>query len=219
MYKLYNVKTWGSLAIHCLLEEMEAPYTNIWMTPEQVRAPEFRAISPLGMIPALGLSDGRTLYESAAIVAFLVAAHPDKHMSPTLGDPDYGEFLSLLVFMGTEIYGTGNVAYYAPDYVHGEAERENLRARVHQQVDSYWSMIEKRLAAAGPWLMGREYSALDLYVFMLSLWGSPSEQALHDKYPAVARLAAAVRARPKLKAVLESHGVLKPGGYAASGPA
>ena len=54
MYKLYNVKAWGSLAIHCLLEEMEVPYTNIWMTPEQVRAPEFREFSPLGMIPALG---------------------------------------------------------------------------------------------------------------------------------------------------------------------
>ena len=49
MYKLYNVKAWGSLGIHCLLEEMDVPYTNIWMTAEQVRAPEFRAISPLGI--------------------------------------------------------------------------------------------------------------------------------------------------------------------------
>jgi hypothetical protein len=39
MYKLYNVKAWGSISIHCLLEEMEVPYTNIWMTPDQVRAP------------------------------------------------------------------------------------------------------------------------------------------------------------------------------------
>lgn len=46
MYKLYNVKAWGSLAIHCILEEMEVPYTNIWMTAEQVRAPEFRQTSP-----------------------------------------------------------------------------------------------------------------------------------------------------------------------------
>ena len=208
MYKLYNVKTWGSLAIHCLLEEMEAPYTNIWMTPEQVRAPEFRAISPLGMIPALGLADGRTLYESAAIVAFLVAAHPDRHMSPELGSPDYGEFLSLLVFMGTEIYGFGNFAYFAPDYVKSEAEREGLKAKIRQQVDGFWTMIEKRLSGSGPWLMGRNFSALDLYAFMLSIWGSPTEQALHDKFPAVAKLAAAVRARPKLKAVLESHGAL-----------
>ena len=213
MYKLYNVKTWGSLAIHCLLEEMGAPYTNIWMTPEQVRAPDFRAVSPLGMIPALGLADGRTLYESAAIVAFLVAAHPEKHMSPALGSPDYGEFLSLLLFMSTEIYGTGNFAYYAGDYVKSEAEREGLKAGVRQQVDAYWLLLEKRLAASGPWLMGRAFSAIDLYAFMLSLWASPSEQALLDRCPAVAKLAAAVRARPKLKAVLESHGVLTPGGY------
>ena len=51
MYKLYNVKAWGSLAIHCMLEEMELPYINIWMSPEQVRAPEFRAVSPLGIPP------------------------------------------------------------------------------------------------------------------------------------------------------------------------
>ena len=38
MYKLYNVKAWGSLCVHFLLEEMQVPYTNIWMTPEQVDA-------------------------------------------------------------------------------------------------------------------------------------------------------------------------------------
>ena len=36
MYKLYNVKAWGSMCAHFLLEEMDVPYTNIWMTPEQV---------------------------------------------------------------------------------------------------------------------------------------------------------------------------------------
>ena len=36
MYKLYNVKAWGSMGVHFLLEEMDVPYTNIWMTPEQV---------------------------------------------------------------------------------------------------------------------------------------------------------------------------------------
>lgn len=215
MYKLYNVKTWGSLAIHCLLEEMEAPYTNIWMTAEQVRAPEFRAINPLGMIPALGLADGRTVYESGAIVSFLVAAHPDKHMSPELGSPDYGEFMSLLHFMSTEIYATGNFAYFAADFAREEREQQAIKAKVHQIVEGHWMILEKRLAGAGPWLMGRDFSALDLYAFMLTLWASPSEQALLDKYPAVAKLATAVRARPKLKAVLESHGVMKAGGYPA----
>ncbi|MCA3560273.1 MAG: glutathione S-transferase family protein [Aestuariivirga sp.] len=216
MYKLYNVKTWGSLAIHCLLEEMEAPYTNIWMTPEQVRAPAFRAVSPLGMVPALGLADGRTLYESAAIVAFLVAAHPEKRMSPPIGSPDYGEFLSLLVFMSAEIYGAGNFAMDAAGLVQSETEQRRLKTMLLQRVDSYWAILEKRLASSGPWIMGSDFSALDLYAFMLSVWGAPTEEALHAKYPPVAELANAVRARPKLKAALEAHGVLKPGGYVAS---
>lgn len=209
MYKLYNVKAWGSLAIHCMLEEMELPYTNIWMSPEQVRAPEFRAISPLGMIPALGLSDGRSLYESAAIVSFLVAAHPEKQMSPVLGSPAYGDFMSLLHFMSTEIYGLENIAFMAEFYAPGH--EESLRRKVWEQSDTHWLVLEKRLAASGPWLMGRDYSALDLYLFMLSVWAKPSELAFHGKFPALAKLTAGVRARPKLKAVLEAHGVLKPG--------
>ena len=44
MYKLYNVKAWGSMSVHFLLEEMDVPYTNIWMTPEQVAAPEYREL-------------------------------------------------------------------------------------------------------------------------------------------------------------------------------
>ena len=215
MYKLYNVKCWGSLAIHCLLEEMEVPYTNIWMTPEQVRESGFRAISPLGEIPALGLADGRTLFESGAIVSFLIAAHPEKHLSPALGSDDYGEFMSLLFFMSIEIYGLGSFAYSGVSLALDEAARDSLQAKVEERVEGYWHLLEKRLVSAGPWLMGRDFSAIDIYGFMLTLWASPSEEALHGKFPALAKLATAVRARPKLKAVLESHGVLKPGGYGA----
>jgi glutathione S-transferase len=213
MYKLYNVKAWGSLCVHCLLEEMEVPYTNIWMTPEQVRASEFRAISPLGLIPVIGLPDGRSLIESAAIVSFLVAAHPEKRMSPALGSPDYGEFLSLLHFMSTELYPTNNLAFGNSGYAEADAGEAFLTARARERADGYWRIIEKRLSSSGPWLMGREFSALDPYAFMLSIWGRPSEQALHGKFPAIAKLATALRARPKLKAVLDAHGVMAVGGY------
>ena len=213
MYKLYNVKAWGSISIHCLLEEMEVPYTNIWMTPEQVRAPEFREFSPLGTIPVLGLVDARSLYESAAIVSFLIAAHPDRNMSPTLGSPAYGKFMSLLHMMSTELYTTNNMAFGGSVYAQTAAHEAYIAGKATELADNYWRLLEKRLTDSGPWLMGRTFSALDLYAFMLSIWGRPSEQALHERFPAIAKLATAVRKRPKLKAVLESHGVLQPGGY------
>ena len=213
MYKLYNVKAWGSLAVHCLLEEMEVPYTNIWMNPDQVREPDFRTISPLGVIPVLGLPDGRALFESAAIVTFLLAAHAGKRMSPELGSGDYGEFMSVLHFMSTEIYPTTSLSYPGNYFADTPEQDTACIAKAVAKADGYWAVLEQRLADVGPWLMGETYSALDPYCFMLTLWGKPSEEAFRERFPNVARLATQVRDRPKLKAVLQSHGVLDVGGY------
>jgi glutathione S-transferase len=213
MYKLYNVKTWGSLAIHLLLEELGVPYTNIWMTAEQVKDPEYRAINPLGMVPALGLADGRSLYESAAIVSFLVAAHPDGGMAPVIGSDAYGEFMSVLHLMSTELYQTNNLAAPGSGYALTPEQDAHIVAAARERTDGYWRILEERLKAQGPWLMGEEFSALDLYCFMLTLWGRPTEKALQQRFPAIARLATGVRARPKLMAALDSHGVVELGGY------
>ena len=213
MYKLYNVKTWGSLAVHLLLEELEVPYTNIWMTAEQVKAREFRELSPLGYIPALGLKDGSTLFESGALLTFLVTAHPEKAMSPPPGSDAFGEFLSWLQFMSVNIYGNMNLLYSEVSYAENAAQQAIIEKRAAERLDTLWTILEKRLDNEGPWLMGARFSALDLYAFMFTLWAKPNEAGLHAKFPHLARHARDVRARPKLKAALEAHGVMDLGGY------
>ncbi len=213
MYKLYNVKAWGSLCIHFLLEEMGVPYQNIWMTAEQVKAPEFRAVNPLGQIPALGLQDGRALFESAAIMTFLLSAHPGKGLSPPPGSDDYGEFLSWLNFMSTNVYPAISAAFPGNEFAMDKRHEEFIVQKATEKCDRLWAILDKRLEDEGPWLMGEAYSALDIYAFMLSLWGRPTEAAVLGKFPQIAKLAAAVRARPKLKAALEAHGVMQSGGY------
>jgi glutathione S-transferase len=210
MYKLYNVKAWGSLCVHFMLEEMEIPYTNIWMTPEQVKESEFRQISPLGYVPALGLSDGGTLFESAAIVTFLVTAHTDKGLAPGIGIADFGEFLSWLHFMSANIYPAINMGNHGTVYARNADDQAFITAKSVEQTHALWAIIENRLQTQGPWLMGEDFSALDIYAFMLSLWSKPTESGLLEKFPAVAQLVSAVRARPKLKAALEAHGVMVP---------
>ncbi len=210
MYKLYNVKAWGSMCAHFLLEEMAVPYTNIWMTPEQVAAPEFRELSPLGYIPALGLSDGRTLFESAAIISFLVTAHPDKGLAPQPGSDDYGEFLSWLHFLSTNLYMAINMGDAGNFYARNSTEEAFLVGKSIEKCNQLWPILAHRLETERPWLMGEAYSALDIYAFMLCCWNRPSESVLHREFPAIAELAKAVRARPKLKAALEAHGVMEP---------
>lgn len=213
MYKLYNVKSWGSLAIHCLLEEMEVPYTNIWMTAEQVAAPQFRDVSPLGLIPALGLTDGRSLFESAAIVSYLVTTHVDARMAPPLGSDDFGEFLSWLHFLSTNLYATNSLAFGGGIFAIDAAHDAHIKQAAQARADVFWGLLQNRLSTGGPWLMGADYSALDPYLFMLTLWGRPSELDLRQRFPGIAAHADRVRSRPKLKATLDAHGVLAVGGY------
>ncbi len=200
MYKLYNVKCWGSLAVHLVLEELGAPYENVWMTPDQVKAPEFKRISPLGLIPALGLADGRTMIESAAMVSFLTTAHPGKGMGPQPGTPDHGMFLSWLHFMSTNMYASVDLAAGGDAWGLEKLNRE-------------YGIVNSHLAESGPFMMGANCSALDLYLFMLAIWGKPSEQTILDAYPAVAKVCSHVRQRPKLANALEAHGVMQVGAY------
>jgi glutathione S-transferase len=212
MYKLYNVKRWGSMAPHLVLEELGVPYHNIWMTPEQVRTEEFRRISPLGFIPALGLDDGRAIVESMAILAFLTDAHADRKLAPMPGTADGAVYLSTLAFISSNIYMMTNVAEYAADYSNDLSVQNQIRERAEGKYHHAFDILDARLAKEGPFLLGKEFTAADLYLFTTAIWAKPSERALLDRCKSIAQVCGHVRQRPKLKAALEAHGVLVPGG-------
>ncbi|NJO32866.1 MAG: glutathione S-transferase family protein [Rhodospirillales bacterium] len=206
MYKLYNVKRWGSMAVQMMLEELGVPYENVWMTSEQVKAPEFRDVSPLGYIPALGVAGGDSLFESAAIIAFLATAHPESGLSPPPGTPKFGDFLSWLNFMSTNIYPAVDLAGgHEASLAANPAHARHLEKAGREKLARLFGIVEKRLQHDGPMLMGENYSALDPYLLMLTVWATPSERHVHEEFPAISKLCNAVRQRPRLKAVLDAH--------------
>jgi glutathione S-transferase len=209
MYKLYNVKRWGSMAPHFVLEELGVPYENIWMSPEQVRSPEFRALSPLGFVPALGLDDGRVIVESMAIVAFLTQAHRDHKLAPAPGTSNSAVYLSTLAFIAFNIYAMMNVAAFAADYSDDPAVQNQIRGAAESSYHHTFDILNARLEEEGPFLLGDEFSAADLYLFTMTIWANPSEQALLDRCKSIARLSEHIRRRPKLEAALKSHGVMQ----------
>ncbi len=209
MYKLYNVKRWGSISAHLVLEELGVPYQNVWLTPEQVRAPEFREISPLGLIPALGLPDGRAITESAAIVAFLTDAYPEGGLAPPIGSDDHAVYLSHLVFMAVNLYTYVDFAFGGGRLTETDEQNAVVRRKAEQHSLALFDIMEGKLAADGPFLLGDYFSAADIYLFMLTLWAFPSERTVLERCPHIAKVVAHVRARPRLKAALEAHGALE----------
>ena len=212
MYSLYNVRRWGSLAPHLVLEELEVPYQNIWMTPEKVRDASFRELSPAGLIPVLRFDDGRSVIESAAIVTFLADAHPKAGLAPRPGTADHAVYLGWLSFMSSNLYQAINLTVDPGAFAEGEAAQAALKAGAIERSRELFDVIEAKLRQEGPWLLGEGFSAADLYLFMMAIWAAPSEAALHDRCPSIGAVCNRVRERPRLGAAIEAHGVGKVGG-------
>lgn len=209
MYTLYNIRRWGSLAPHLVLEELDVPYRNIWMTPEQVRDPAFRKLSPLGLIPALGLDSGESVFESAAIINFLAHTHSVFGLAPAYDTAEGGAYLSWITFMSSNMYWALNLTFHPELYADDESHRPALRAKAVERSNAMFDVIEAKLEDEGPWLLGNDFSAADLYLFMMAVWAKPSEAALHERCPSIGALCSRVRQRPRLAAVLEDHGVVE----------
>lgn len=202
-FRLYGFPRWGSLAPQLVLEELDVPYDMVWMTREALKAPAYRAISPLGYVPALQLPDGRTIIESSAIVQYLTNAHPGR-LAPMPGTPDDALYCQWLAFMNAEVYATINCYEH---FLDGAAETKAAQAKAEAKVTELFGILDDELAAGGPWLLGENYSAADPYLFMLTQWHRPSKEVLYARYPRIAALCKAVKERPKLQAALQANGV------------
>lgn len=208
MYKLYGVKRWGSLAPQCALAELGITHEMIWLTPEERRGP-YRKVNPLGYVPTLVLPDGRLVFESSAIVIHLTDTKPND-LAPRPGTPDHAVYLSWMTWLNAEIYSTMNAAEFLEDdsnTVGDAASRAALALGIRRKVDGLFDIVEKRLGETGGFMLGKTLSAADIYLMMVTLWNRPNKQTLYARCPNIARVAAAVNARPATAQVLKENEV------------
>jgi glutathione S-transferase len=91
-YVLYWNPFSGSLAPMAVLEEIGIHYEKILidMDKGEHRSTEYLTIQPLGLVPAMRLTNGRYAYESAGICMYLAARHPERGKSRRLGSETFG---------------------------------------------------------------------------------------------------------------------------------
>ena len=85
-----------------------------------------------------------------------MTAHPDKGMAPQLGSDDYGEFLSWLHFMSTNLYVAINMGDCGNFYARNSRKKLPV-GKSTERCNQLWAILAKRLETEGPWLMGENF--------------------------------------------------------------
>ena len=77
-----------------LLEELQLEYklNKIKFHPSELKSDEHRKRHPLGRVPVLE-DEEITIYESGAIVEYLIARHSNGELKPKISEPDFPNYL------------------------------------------------------------------------------------------------------------------------------
>jgi glutathione S-transferase len=167
-----------------MLEEIGAPYELIQSTiaMDEPRPPEQLAINPNGWVPVLVWDEG-AMYECAAITVFLCDRHPEANLAPAVDDPERGLYLQTLVYFSNSVQNAFQLNYYPSRFADTPADEPSAQRRGNRRLRETWKVIDDQIGD-DEWVLGERFSAVDIYLFMLTTWLKPSRgQPSVDEFP------------------------------------
>lgn len=197
---LYGEPGWGSAIVELQLGWYGLDY-RFERVGDLIRSAASRAaleqINPIAQVPTLVLEDGRVMTESAAITLLLADRAGSGDLVPGAETAERAEFLRWLVFLVANIYPTFTYGDDPARFVPDPAARDGFR----QAVDAWRQRLYRILEAAakGPWFLGERFSALDIYLAVLTRW-APGPDWFQGETPKLAASGGAARALPALAA-------------------
>ncbi len=169
MLKLYYAPGTCALASHIALEEAGANYETVRLNfkTEDQKKPDYLKINPKARVPAL-VTDQGILTETPAILYYIAQTHPAAKLTPT--DP---YLLGKAQAFNSYLCSTVHVAHAhrmrGTRWVDDEASIKAMQKKVPQTVGECFALIEREMFA-GPWVMGKDFSICDGYLFTLTQW-------------------------------------------------
>ena len=205
MYELYWGKNSAALAPEAVLEEAGLPYEKVLIDfkRKETRSPDYLAINPAGYLPALITPEGDILYESATIVLYLCDRH-QLDLAPRPGERERGLFYRSLFYMTNTVQEAYKLYYYPERYAGDGADLQATCVQALALLLERWAVVDRALAAAGPFLLGERFSAADIYLAMLVTW-HPEEAEFLARFAGIKRCFEAACARPIFGRVIAAH--------------
>jgi glutathione S-transferase len=144
-----------------LLEELGLEYklNRMDFHPKDLKSDEHRARHPLGRVPVLD-DDDVILYESGAIVEYLVARHSDGNLRPSVGSPLFPEFLQWFHYCEGMVMPPINTIVVQTLLLPAERRNEEVLAQAQRLLSKALSPLESAIAGRD-YIVG-DFSAADI---------------------------------------------------------
>jgi glutathione S-transferase len=184
-----------------LLEELGLPYeiNKMAFHPQDLKSDEHRARHPLGRVPVLDDGDIR-IFESGAIVEYVVARHKNGGLRPAEDAPEFPEYLQWFHYCEGMVMPPVNTIVVQTVLLPPDRRDEKALGQAQR-------LLSKALEPVNAALEGREYlignfSAADIMLghacFMSNRLGCVSEEMPHLK-----AYVGRVESRPAFKTAIE----------------
>ncbi len=160
----------ASLCVRLALHRAEVPFQTILLdrrTREQDGA-AYRAVNPMGLIPALETPDG-PLFETGAILLW-IADRYGAGLAPAPDHSDRGRFLSWLFWMSNTLHPALRILFYPGKHISGDTGP--LVARTRDRFLAWLHMLEAEAPGLRSWLGAERSSILDCYLAPMLRWPS-----------------------------------------------
>ena len=200
--KLYYSPGACSQAAHIVLHEAGLPHAS---EAVDIRAKktadggDYWAINPKGAVPALDVGDGEVLTENGAVLTYLGDKAGKDSLLPSDGLTRY-RVLEWVAYLSSDVHKS-----FGPLF--NPASSDEAKAAARDMVGKKLDFLEQRLADHD-YLMGREMSIADPYLFAMLGWTGKLGIDL-AKWPALTTFRERMLKRPTVQTVLKAEGLLE----------
>ena len=202
-FRLYQNPGWGSAIVEAQLAAYGMGYELAEVGDtygDMSLRVALEGVNPVGQVPALVLPGGEVMTESAAMTLHLADLAGSDLLVPGPDAAERAAFLRWLIFLVANVYPCFTFADVPTRFV-AEPGAQAFRDRVTEHQKKMWRIFAAEVARrGGPWVLGRRFTALDVYVGVMAHW-RPGSAWFHEAEPGLAGIAEAVAARPDMAEV------------------
>ncbi|MEZ5924542.1 MAG: glutathione transferase GstA [Hyphomicrobiaceae bacterium] len=199
--KLYYSPGACSLSPHIVLREAGHTFDMEQVdlgTKKTKSGADYTKVNPKGYVPALVLDTGDVLTEGPAIVQYLADKAPAAKLAPANGSLDRYRLQEWLNFTTSELHKS--IGGLFNDKLPAEA-KEIMKAGIAQRL----KFLDAHLAK-NDYVMGKEFSVVDAYVFTVLGWGKWVGVDV-EAYPSLKAYMGRIAGRPKVQEALKAEGL------------